>query len=130
VLDLRRERRLRLRAAGPVLLMAALAGSAACATPGLKDGAAIGALAGGAAGGAVASNHAGGAALGALIGAALGAGIGVAVADPEARGPDSDADRVSDAQDNCPDVPNSDQQDSDGDGRGDACDPPEGREKP
>jgi hypothetical protein len=117
------------RAAGPLLFVAALAASAACATPGLKDGAAIGALAGGIAGGAAADdNHAGGAAIGALIGAVIGAGIGVAVADPEARGPDGDADRVSDAQDNCPSVPNSDQQDSDGDGRGDACDAPESRE--
>ena len=37
--------------------------------------------------------------------------------------PDSDADGVPDAQDNCPDVVNPDQADTDGDGKGDACDP-------
>ena len=35
---------------------------------------------------------------------------------------DQDADGVPDEQDNCPDVANPDQLDSDGDGRGDACD--------
>ena len=44
-------------------------------------------------------------------------------ADPEARGPDSDGDEISDRQDNCARIPNRDQQDADGDGRGDACDP-------
>jgi hypothetical protein len=35
--------------------------------------------------------------------------------------PDSDADSVPDATDNCPGVPNPDQADGDGDGVGDVC---------
>lgn len=35
---------------------------------------------------------------------------------------DRDGDGVADIQDNCPDVPNSDQRDRDGDGQGDRCD--------
>ena len=36
---------------------------------------------------------------------------------------DADGDRVRDAEDNCPAAPNPDQQDIDGDGAGDVCDP-------
>ncbi len=39
-----------------------------------------------------------------------------------AASPDTDDDGVPDHLDNCPDVPNPDQRDSDGDGAGDACD--------
>ena len=53
----------------------------------------------------------------------MGGTIGGLIADPEARGPDSDGDKVSDRQDNCPDVANKEQQDVDGDGVGDACSP-------
>jgi hypothetical protein len=38
---------------------------------------------------------------------------------------DNDNDGVSNGTDNCPDVPNPGQVDSDGDGSGDACDPPD-----
>ncbi|MBM3189095.1 MAG: DUF11 domain-containing protein, partial [Chloroflexi bacterium] len=38
--------------------------------------------------------------------------------------PDADADGVPDATDNCPETYNPDQRDSDGDGRGDACEVP------
>jgi hypothetical protein len=37
--------------------------------------------------------------------------------------PDRDSDGVPNTQDNCPDTPNQDQADSDGDGLGDLCDP-------
>jgi hypothetical protein len=37
--------------------------------------------------------------------------------------PDADGDGVPDAEDNCPNTPNADQADLDGDGEGDACDP-------
>ena len=37
---------------------------------------------------------------------------------------DKDGDGITDSNDNCPDVSNSDQLDADGDGIGDACDPP------
>jgi hypothetical protein len=43
----------------------------------------------------------------------------VVVLDPSS---DDDGDRVPNASDNCPTVPNPDQKDADGDGRGDACD--------
>ena len=103
-----------------IALVASLA--AACAKPvGMKDGAAIGAGLGAVIGGVSSSNHAGGTAIGALTGGILGGGIGIVVADPESRGPDTDADGISDLQDNCPRVPNRGQQDSDGNGRGDAC---------
>jgi hypothetical protein len=41
----------------------------------------------------------------------------------EVSGTDSDGDGIPDSIDNCPDVPNPDQKDTDGDGLGDACDP-------
>jgi hypothetical protein len=57
-------------------------------------------------------------------------GVGAANASFEVRnlravhvGPDSDGDGVIDEEDNCPLVPNADQSDADGNGRGDACDP-------
>ncbi len=43
------------------------------------------------------------------------------LATPEA--PDQDADGVPDSDDNCPNTPNVDQADTDGDGLGDVCDP-------
>ncbi len=92
-----------------------------CATAGVKDGGAAGMLVGAAAGGLGSSDSGAGMAIGAVVGALAGALIGYAIADPESRGPDTDSDGISDAQDNCPNVPNRDQQDSDGDGRGDAC---------
>ena len=36
---------------------------------------------------------------------------------------DRDRDGIQDSLDNCPDIPNSDQHDADGDGMGDVCDP-------
>ena len=36
---------------------------------------------------------------------------------------DTDGDGIADDDDNCPDIPNADQADTDGDGQGDACDP-------
>lgn len=42
---------------------------------------------------------------------------------PEPVGPDADGDAVGDASDNCPDRPNADQANFDGDARGDVCDP-------
>ena len=113
-------RRERARLAGTLLLCWVLVG---CAVAGVRDGAAIGAVLGGATGGASSSNHGAGTGLGILIGAALGALIGPWIADPEARGPDSDGDGISDLQDNCPGLSNSTQQDSDGDGVGDDCEP-------
>ena len=119
--DLRRDRGLRLSRSFAAILL--LLGS--CATAGVKDGAAIGAITGAAAGAASSSDDRGERARnGAVVGLILGAVIGYLIADPEARGPDGDGDEISDVQDNCPEVPNRDQQDADGDGAGDACDPP------
>ena len=109
-----------MRVGGPATALGLLT-LVACATPGLKDGAAVGFLTGASAG-AIAGGGAG-AAIGAAGGSLVGGTIGALIGDPEARGPDSDGDKVSDRQDNCPDVPNKDQQDSDGDGVGDACSP-------
>ncbi len=106
------------------LWLGGLVGALACATPGLKDGAAIGAGVGTATGSAVSSDRGAGAAAGFAAGAFLGALIWTWLADPKAEGPDRDGDKISDAQDNCPDVSNKDQQDTDGNGRGDACDTP------
>ncbi len=114
---MRRVRRLRL---GSAAALAALCFSA-CASPGIKEGALVGSGYG-ALIGALASG-APGAAVGAAAGLLFGGVLGVRLGDPEATGPDRDGDRVSDQQDNCPDQPNRDQQDSNGDGRGDACSP-------
>jgi hypothetical protein len=104
------------------LVAAALAlGFLACATPGQKDGGAAGLVLGAGTGAVVGGGV--GAAIGAVGGALIGGTVGRLIADPEARGPDRDGDEVSDQQDNCPDVANDDQQDIDGDGRGDACSP-------
>ena len=78
-----------------------------------------GAAAGGATGGAAAGGATGGAAAG---GAAAGGAAGGAVPPPS----DRDFDGLVDAEDNCPDTPNADQRDTDGDGIGDVCDGPPG----
>ena len=93
----------------------------ACASPGMKDGGAIGAVSGAVIG--ATGNGSDGALSGAAIGAVVGALLGYAVFDPDGAGPDRDGDEITDVQDNCPDVPNREQQDVDGDGRGDPCDP-------
>ena len=43
---------------------------------------------------------------------------------------DSDNDGIVDDTDNCPNAPNADQKDSDGDGKGDVCDSPDGEQPP
>ncbi len=48
---------------------------------------------------------------------------GDAPAKPAAAGVDSDGDKIPDSDDNCPKIANPNDQDSDGDGIGDACDP-------
>ncbi|MEI9950070.1 MAG: thrombospondin type 3 repeat-containing protein [Pseudomonadota bacterium] len=95
------------------------------AEPGHSGGAAGATAEGGAAG--ETSQEAGGAA-GEAQGGAAGeteqAGASGQAGEAGATGqPDSDADRVPDATDNCLQVENADQLDADGDGMGDACDP-------
>jgi len=127
--DLRGDRRLRLRSTRRVRAVAlglvGLLTLSACASPtGFKDGAVLGAMLGAGTGAATNGSDSGNGALaGAAIGGLLGGLIGMLIADPDSRGPDSDGDRVSDVQDNCPDVANRGQQDADGDGVGDACAP-------
>lgn len=87
----------------------------------MKDGAAAGAVVGAGTGAIVASESGPGALLGAAAGLIVGGTLGALLTDREAHGPDRDADGVADVQDNCPEVPNRDQADRDGDGRGDAC---------
>ena len=96
-----------------------LAASTACVTPGLKDGAALGGVVGATVGGVTGGG--GGALIGAGAGILVGGVTGTLITDRDAKGPDRDGDEVSDVQDNCPDTPNDDQQDSNGDGQGDAC---------
>jgi hypothetical protein len=129
VRELRRDRRLRLTRAGPAqralgIALASALGGLACAYPiGFKEGALAGAAAGAGTGAAVSEEHGEGALVGAAIGFVAGGLLGVLLADPEGRGPDRDGDGIPDRQDNCPDVPNDDQQDQDGDGAGDPCGP-------
>lgn len=115
--ELRRDGGLRLRRLAPIALALV-----ACAHPvGFKEGALGGAVAGAGTGAAVSNDRGEGALLGAAFGLLAGGLLGMWIADPESRGPDGDGDGLSDHQDNCPQVPNDDQQDSDGDGVGDAC---------
>lgn len=100
------------------LLLGVVLVTGACATPGVREGLAAGGVLGAAVG---AGGGVGGAALGAAGGAVVGAVVGAAVTDRERFGPDADGDGVADSQDNCPAIPNRDQQDVDGDGRGDPC---------
>ncbi len=90
----------------------------ACIGP-MKDGFITGAATGAGIGAVV--NGGPGAAAGAVIGSVVGASTAYAIGDPESRGPDTDGDRISDQQDNCPDISNKGQSDSNGDGIGDAC---------
>ena len=85
-------------------------------------GGAGGAGAEGGSGGAGAEGGAGGA--GGVGGAGGAGGVGGAGgAGGMMQGPDSDADGIMDLLDNCPNVPNGDQADADGDNAGDLCDP-------
>jgi len=119
---MRRDRRLRLIQLA--LTVSVLQVGSACTVPGLKDGAAIGGLLGSLIGALAGSdNRSSSISGGAAAGIVLGAIVGTLASDRDAAGPDSDGDRISDLQDNCPDTPNRDQQDVDGDGRGDACPP-------
>ncbi len=108
-------------------MLALAAALAACVHPvGFKEGALAGAAVGAGAGALAAGDRGEGALIGAGIGFLAGGLLGAWFSDPGARGTDRDRDRVSDAQDNCPEVSNRDQQDSDGDGLGDACSPASG----
>jgi hypothetical protein len=106
-----------------LIAIAAITASLGCGTPGLKDGAVIGGVLGGSVGALGSDDDRGdGLTSGAAIGIALGGLIGWLILEADSRGPDSDGDDISDRQDNCPDRANDDQQDVDGNGRGDACD--------
>ncbi len=109
---------MRLKQGGAIVLALT---SCSCATAGLKEGAVLGTLAGSLA--AVAAGSSDRIANSAALGLVLGAALGTCLTDRAAAGPDDDGDGVANTQDNCPNAPNKDQQDVDGNGVGDACDP-------